>query len=107
MKAMPPEDKRLIELGDKYAQWYIDGKFDWDVWLKLNSHKQVLHWIYQKVCQYKLITPLHEAGQEICSVVYDDCRIYFEKCADEGEIQALMECYWLLYCLIKNKTDVM
>jgi hypothetical protein len=94
--------RRFIELGEKFVDWFIAGKFDLDQIVKFPSHLHVLSELYNILARQGKLTRIEKLDLEDKNAIWDACKPYIETLSTPDRIR-FCKCYWALTCLAEKR----
>jgi hypothetical protein len=102
MSQKPTWNKGFIQLGEKYVQWYTDGKFELEGLAKFHSIRDALCEVYNVLVNKKMIIRIEDMNQESKQEVWNDCKPFIESLSTVDRIK-FCKCYWALSHLAQKR----
>jgi hypothetical protein len=99
---MTLENKSIIELGEKFVDWFLAGKFDLDQIVKFPSHLEVLHELYSVLAKRGKIVRIEKLDLDVKNGIWNECKPFIETLSTKDRIK-FCKCYWALNCLAQNR----
>lgn len=95
-------NKGFVELGGKYVQWFVDGKFQLEQLVKFPSLLEALHEVYLTLAKTGQLETIEELNAEDKNGLWNDCKPYIESLSTKDRIK-FCKCYWALAYLTEKR----
>lgn len=93
---------RFIELGNKYVDWFLAGKFEFDQLVKFPSHMEVLYELYSVLVRSRNLMRIEKLDLKEKNEIWEMCKP-FTKTLNEKDCIKFCKCYWALSYLAQKR----